>query len=264
MKVFKVSDLEIKDVTLSPIKKTRSGRNTTYINYNKSPLLIQLPKMFCPFGASTYQKEKLAPDQLPRYTVQLSLDETNDGVKKLRVFLEKLNNMICTYASKNKEVLSLLQVKTKHTKGKSLDEIVEYIEDNKFSSNIRESQNEKYSDTLKLKIPNNMNKKKPDVVVVKKNKTTVDVTFDNIETEIPKLCEMVCLIQVSSIWYINGKFGYTLNLIRLKPFLKETVHSAKFLDEDDEDDEEQEVVEDDEDDEEEEEKEIIPEDSEED
>jgi len=254
--VQKVSALSTSKVVFSDLKKQGKGGFLSFVNYkvnDKSQrLIIQIPKMFSPFGASCYKKEELPKGQLPKYNVGLSLDTTDKKIKALKDFLLSLDKLACKTAASNKDWLKQLAYKNKKKKSKS--EVAEDLEDNKYSSIIKESRNEKYPDTFTPKVPIDWKNSQPALQVYNKQKQKLDITFDNIEQLLPKLSELKGLVQVSHVWFVSGKFGITLKLLQALSYPKETLSGLSLLD--DSDDEEAESDEEEEEDDEESEVEV--------
>jgi len=248
--VQKVSSLSTSNIVFSDLKKQGKGGFLSFVNYkvnDKSQrLIIQIPKMFSPFGASTYKKEELPKGQLAKYSVGLSLDTTDKKIKVLKEFLQSLDKLACKTAASNKDWLKQLAYKNK--KKKSKDDVAEDLEDNKYSSIIKESRNEKYPDTFAPKVPIDWKASQPAIQVYNKQKQKLDVTYDNIEQMLPKLTEIKGLIQISHVWFVSGKFGITLKILQALTFPKETLSGLSLLD--DSDDEESEAEEESDDEEE--------------
>ena len=251
--VQKVTTLKASNVVFSDLKKQGKGGYISYINYKNGDknqrLIIQIPKMFSPFGASAYKKEEAIKNgQLPKYNVGLSLDTTDKKIKALKDFLQELDQLTCKTAAGNKEWLKQLQYKNK--KKKSKDEVAEDLEDNKYKPVVRESKNEKYPDTFNTKVPIDWKSSQPALQLYNKQKQKLDVTFDNIEELLPKLSELKGLIQISHVWFVGQGFGVTIKLLQALTFPKESLSGYSLMD--DSDDEEESEAEESEDEEEEE------------
>ena len=233
--VQKVSALKTSNIVFSDLKKQGKGGFLSFVNYKNGDknqrLIIQIPKMFSPFGASTYKKEELPKGQLPKYNVGLSLDTTDKKIKALKDFLQSLDKLACKTAASNKNWLKQLSYKNKKKKG--VEGIMEDLEDNKYSTIIKESKNEKYPDTFAPKVPIDWKNEQPALQIYNKQKQKLDVTFDNIEQLLPKLSELKGLIQVSHVWFVSGKFGITLKILQALSFPKETLSGLSLLDDSD-------------------------------
>jgi len=210
----------------------------SFVNYKvegkSQKCVIQTPKMFAPFGASTFKQDG-KPDQTPKYDIQLSLDTKDKKIKSLKDFLEGLDEMVCKYAAKNKDWLKQLQYKNK--KKKSVDQVAEDLEDNKYTSIIKVSKNEKYPDVFKVKVPIDWKTSQPAVQLYGKNKNKLELTFDNIEQLLPKLSEIKGLIQISHVWFVSGKFGIVIKLLQAVTYPKESLSGLSLMDDSDNEEE---------------------------
>ena len=227
--------LKSSQVIFSDLKKVGKGGKTSYINYKNEKtgkterLLIQIPKLFAPFGASTYKKEELPAGQMPKYNVSLALDTKVKGVTDLVTFLNKLDKLVCKKALKNKDWKKQLD--------KGMDEEgLKYC----YKPTIKASTNEKYPDSLNTKVPIDWNKKQPALQLFSKSREKLDINFDTIENLLPKLSELKGLIQICSVWFVSKKFGVTIKLLQGMVYPKEGLVGCALIDESDDEDSEEE------------------------
>ena len=96
--VVKHKNLNIKNITFSDVKQTKMGGSNIYLRY-KNPttsqehnLYVQTPKMFCPFGASSYKQTDST--QLPRYNMNLSFGKDKPELKKFQDKLAALDELV--------------------------------------------------------------------------------------------------------------------------------------------------------------------------
>ena len=96
--VQKSSSVKTSNITFSELKKQGKGGYVAYINYKNGDksqrLVLQTPKIFCPFGASTYKKEELPTGQKPKYTVPMSLDTKDANIKTLKKVLVAIDELV--------------------------------------------------------------------------------------------------------------------------------------------------------------------------
>jgi hypothetical protein len=234
--------LKTSNVVFSELKKMgKGGSMMSFVNYNidgkSQKLIIQTPKMFAPFGASTFKQDG-KPDQMPKYDVQMSLDTKDKRIKALKEFLESLDELVCKHAASNKNWLKTLAYKNK--KKKSKDEVAEDLEDNKYTSIYKEPRDEKYPGTFKAKIPIDYKTQKPATQLYSKNKQKLELTFDNIEQLLPKLSEIKGLIQISHVWFVSGKFGVVIKMLQALTYPKESLSGLSLLDDSDDEESEEE------------------------
>ena len=227
--------LNTSQIVFSELKKVGKGGKTSYINYKNEKsgkterLLIQIPKLFAPFGASTYKKEDQPAGAMLKYNVSLALDTKVKGVTDLVTFLNKLDKMVCKKALKSKDWKKQLD--------KGMDaEGLKYC----YKPIIKASTNEKYPDSLNTKVPIDWNKKQPALQLFSKSREKLDITFDTIETLLPKLSELKGLIQVCSVWFVSKKFGVTIKLLQGMVYPKEGLTGCALIDDDSDDEEEEE------------------------
>ena len=248
--VKKSSQVSLENVVFSDLKKQGKGGYISFINYKQdgksTRLVLQTPKMFAPFGASTFKKDG-KPDQIPKYNVRLTLDTKDKKIKSLKTLLQGLDQLCLKKAATSKDWLKQLSYKNKKKKG--VEGIMEDLEDNKYTTLVKESNNEKYPDAMNTKVPIDWKNSTPGLQLYGKNKNKLDLTFENIEQLLPKLSEIKALVQISHVWFVSGKFGITMKLLQSVVYEKETLSGLSLLDDSDdeeseaesEDDEESEV-----------------------
>jgi len=254
--IQKVATLDVKRVQLVELKKPKSA-GAVYVpirykleNGSYDKLYVQTPKMWTPFGAQCFKKEEvIASGKLPKFTVQVSLDDKDDAkIGVLRKFFEELDEKICETISQSKVWLDLLGVKTTNKKNKKKTEEELYNEvEGKYTPIIPEVKPAKdgkmYPPSLKVKVMTDF--KTGDITTkCSSRKKFVDLTYDNIEEVLAKFTTLKMLISVSHLWVISGRVGVALKLVHANTFPKTTVAKLELLDdEDDEDDEEEEEAE---------------------
>jgi len=246
--VKKSEQVSLENIVFSDLKKQGKGGYLSFVNYKEdgksTRLVLQTPKMFAPFGASTFQKDG-KPDQMPKYNVRLTLDTKDKKIKALKKVLSGLDQLCLKKAATSKDWLKQLSYKNKKKKG--TEGIMEDLEDNKYTTLVKESTNEKYPDAMNTKVPIDWKNSQPGLQLYGKNKNKLDLSFDNIEQLLPKLSEIKGLIQISHVWFVSGKFGITCKLLQAVVYAKETLSGLSLLD--DSDDEEAESDEEEEDEE---------------
>jgi len=251
--VQKSSAVKTSNITFSDLKKQGKGGYVAYINYqagDKSQrLVLQTPKIFCPFGASTYKKEELPTGQIPKYTVPMSLDTKDKNIKALKTLLESIDELVMKKALKDKKWLN--QLGQKNAKKVSLDKL-EML----YTKIVKESNNEKYPDSFNPKVPIDWKNSTPALQLYSKSKQKLEITFDNIETLLPRLSEIKGLIQISHVWFVSKKFGVTIKILQGVVFQKEALSGYSLMDDSDDEESDEEEEESDEEEEEEEEEEV--------
>lgn len=252
-KKLNINNVKIKTMSTYPKKNKPIFLQ---IRYDNEQLLIETPKMFAPFGASCYNKQEIIDSgKYPNYDISLSLNLMDSKIQQLHDFFRELDSHVCKTIAENDQLLQLLNVKTinKKTKQKkSLDDIEEILE-GKYTPIIREGKAKEDGTTFpplfKCKTRRD-NKSHKIETYCQVHKDFVQFDDDNIQTVFHAAIECRCIILVSHIWIIGGRFGVSLKLMRCKLYPRQQ-HHYEFRDSD-EDDEVEKVQEVDDDDEEEE------------
>jgi hypothetical protein len=177
-------------VGFSKLRKNKNGGKTVYLNGgDNKKLYIQLPFMRSPYGLSAFTDEGTGRTT---YSLDLSFDPDNAEAVELQEKLKELDDMIVnTVAENSKEWL-----------GKEFN--VAVLREALYKPIVRPGK-EPYPSTLKLKIAT-----KPDGSFVPEayNMKRESVSLDTIE----KGQKAMAIVDVSSIWFIDNKFGATIRL----------------------------------------------------
>ena len=184
------SDFSANSVGFSKLRKNKNGGKTVYLNAgDNKKLYLQLPFMRSPYGLSAFTDEGTGRTT---YSLDLSFDVDNEGAMQLHDSLKELDELIVnTVAANSKEWL-----------GKEFN--VAVLREALYKPIVRPGK-EPYPSTLKLKIAT-----KPDGTFVPEayNVRKEPVTLDTIE----KGQKCMAIVDVSSIWFIDNKFGVTIRL----------------------------------------------------
>ena len=229
--------LSIDDVSIktAEINKGSHGIYIPIRSKSRGIIMIQTPKMFTPFGASSFRKaETLAEGKFPRYDVRLSLDTNDAKIAKLLEYLTALDNLVCTTFAENKELLQFLNMKDKNKKtgkSKTVTEILEDLENNKYVSIVKP--NDKYPALFKINIGRNAQTNVIDTFCQNGNEP-VQLNDDNIDQIFHKAMRCKCVFVISHIWILSNRFGVTLKLKRVKLYPQNPITYAFVPDEDDE------------------------------
>jgi len=215
-------------VGFSKLRKNKNGGKTVYLNGgDNKKIYLQLPFMRSPFGLSAFTDEGTGRTS---YSLDLSFDPDNTEAMELHDKLKELDEIIVnTVAANSKEWL-----------GKEFN--VAVLREALYKPMVRPGK-EQYPSTMKLKIAT-----KPDGSFVPEaysmQKTPVEL--DTIE----KSQKVMAIVDLSSIWFIDNKFGVTMRLQQC--LLEQSTKLPSFafqgldLQEDEEVDDDIEVDEDDE------------------
>ena len=184
------SEFSANSVGFSKLRKNKNGGKTVYLNAgDNKKLYLQLPFMRSPYGLSAFTDEGTGRTT---YSLDLSFDAENEGAMQLHDSLKELDELIVnTVAENSKEWL-----------GKEFN--VAVLREALYKPIVRPGK-EPYPSTLKLKIAT-----KPDGTFVPEayNSRKESVTLDTIE----KGQKAMAIVDVSSIWFIDNKFGVTIRL----------------------------------------------------
>jgi hypothetical protein len=171
------SDFSANSVGFSKLRKNKNGGKTVYLNAGDNKKL------------SAFTDEGTGRTT---YSLDLSFDGDNEGAMELHGKFKELDELIVnTVAANSKEWL-----------GKEFN--VAVLREALYKPIVRPGK-EPYPSTLKLKIAT-----KPDGTFVPEayNSRKESVTLDTIE----KGQKAMAIVDISSIWFIDNKFGVTIRL----------------------------------------------------
>ena len=184
------SEFSASSVGFSKLRKNKNGGKTVYLNGgDNKKLYLQLPFMRSPYGLSAFTDEGTGRTT---YSLDLSFDSDNADAMELHDKLKELDEIIVnTVAENSKEWL-----------GKEFN--VAVLREALYKPMVRPNK-EPYPSTLKLKIAT-----KSDGTFVPEayNMQKEAVPLDTIE----KGQKAMAIVDVSSIWFIDNKFGVTVRL----------------------------------------------------
>jgi len=184
------SEFNASSVVFSKLRKNKNGGKTVYVNGgDNKKLYLQLPFMRSPYGLSAFTDEGTGRTS---YSLDLSFDSDNAEAMELHDKLKELDNLIVETVAKN----------SKEWLGKEFN--VAVLREALYKPLVRPGK-EPYPSTIKLKIAT-----KPDGSFVPEayNMQKEQVTLDTIE----KGQKVMAIVDVSSIWFIDNKFGVTVRL----------------------------------------------------
>ena len=184
------SEFSASSVGFSKLRKNKNGGKTVYLNGgDNKKLYIQLPFMRSPFGLSAFTDEGTGRTS---YSLDLSFDPDNTQAMELHDTLKALDEIIVnTVAANSKEWL-----------GKEFN--VAVLREALYKPMVRPGK-EQYPATMKLKVTT-----KPDGSFLPEaySMNRKQVSLDTIE----KSQKVMAIVDLSSIWFIDNKFGVTMRL----------------------------------------------------
>ena len=190
LSIQRSSDFSPASVGFSKLRKNKNGGKTVYLNGgDNKKLYLQLPFMRSPYGLSAFTDEGTGRTT---YSLDVSFDSDNADAMELHDKLKELDEIIVnTVAENSKEWL-----------GKEFN--VAVLREALYKPMVRPNK-EPYPSTLKLKIAT-----KPDGTFVPEayNMQKEAVPLDSVE----KGQKAMAIVDVSSIWFIDNKFGVTIRL----------------------------------------------------
>jgi len=239
--VVKHKNLNIKNITFSDVKQTKMGGSNIYLRY-KNPantsqehnLYVQTPKMFCPFGASSYKQTDST--QLPRYNLNLSFGKDKPELKKFQEKLQALDELVLEKVINDPKLLALLNIKGSKDKAK-IRAGLSFLQIPTIKFPKDDSKD--YPPTLNVKIPTNYSTGKISTEFYNKQKEKMEVDHDNMEMCCPKKSEVKCLLRVASIWFVGGKFGVAVRAEQCVVFPSQSLSGYAFADDSDDEQDEQ-------------------------
>jgi hypothetical protein len=172
----------VTDLRYSDVRLTSKGGKTAFVSFLDSKPVFQTPSFSIPFGVSEF------PGDPAKKSVVLRATSENDDFMKVIVNIDERN---VEWAFKNQESLF-------GEKEKSIDVIRDrYV-------SILKHKNKSYPPGIEPKIYD--------------DSTFYNSAHENLSVAqaIQKGGTAIALIEFSSIWVINGRFGMTLKLLQMK------------------------------------------------
>ena len=188
--IKEISKFSPASVGFSTLRKNKNGGKTVYLNAGDNKKnYIQFPFMRSPFGLSAFTDEGTGRTT---YSLDLSFDPDNEDAMLVHSKLKELDEIIVNTVAKN----------SKEWLGKEFN--VAVLKEALYKPMVRPGK-EQYPSTMKLKILT-----KPDGTFVPEayNMQRESTPVDSIE----KGQKVMCIVDLSSIWFIDNKFGVTMRL----------------------------------------------------
>lgn len=200
IKVLHISAITPSNLRATAPKRNPSGGFRIDLEYkdailNGSHYLIQTPKLRLPFGLQQFNDEK---EKRSSYSVSLSLDNYRD-----------LTSHEC-------EFLKGIKAIDEHIKAMALENSTSWFRktmkkdviDELFSSSIRETND--WAPTFKCKLPYYNERFNCDFYDQNRQKCEYESIIQN--------CHVIGLVNVSSIWFVNNRFGVSWQLKQVQIF----------------------------------------------
>ena len=208
-------------ITNEPVKTNALGGKAVYLKYNdQKKITIQTPLVAAPFGLSTYTDDKTG---VTKYSIDMSFkgSDADPKIKTLQTKMEELDNFVLSLAEKN----------SKEWLGKKMSkEVVEAL----YRPVVKQAKDpEKYAPTMKMKITNSSN---GDMNVEAYNTKRERV---NLKEELTQGSRIRCLMECSSIWFVNKQFGVSWRLVQVEVHKPDKISGFSFMEDSDDDDEDE-------------------------
>ena len=242
--ILKPKNIVLDNLEFSDVKENQMGGNGVYISYDnpkmsqKHRIYIQTPKMFVPFGASKYnpKDKKQREDETPRYSLNLSFGRDNNAkVTNFKNKMLELDKYVAKQLLKNNSWIKALGMTGKKLTMDSIDlirsSIIRYAKD----------PSKDYPPTINVKVPNRYDTNEFVTEFYDKNKVRLEVDRENIENIVPPKSEVKCLLQISNIWFIGGKFGVSIKALQVAVYPSESITGYAFDDSSDEEEQKEDV-----------------------
>ena len=184
MEPIRMNNFDASNIVFSDVKKNRNGGKFVTLSSASGNLYLQLPSLRAPFGVNPPN------DQVKDYYLNLTL--TPELEDKFRAIDERVLN----YVHENSVALLNKQVD------------LNVMRDLLFTPIIRASKDPKYAPTIKVKASTGNGKNIADVYNSKREKVTID--------DVTKGSSLETIIELSQIYFINGKFGVSMRLNQAK------------------------------------------------
>ena len=216
------------EITNESVKTNALGGKVVYLKYkNQKKITMQTPLVAAPFGLSTYTDEKSG---VTKYSIDMSF-KGSDADPKIKTFQEKMEEM-------DNYILTLAEQNSKEWLGKKMSkEVVEAL----YRPVVKQAKDpEKYAPTMKMKITNSSN---GDMNIEAYNTKRERV---NLKEELTQGSRIRCLMEASSIWFVNKQFGVSWRLVQVEVHKPDKISGFSFMEDSEDDEEEYEEVTDDE------------------
>ena len=217
MVLAKAHSFDTTKLSFSDVKTNKSGGKTVYINLNKNMFVLQTPVMTLPFDLNIYDK-----GDYPKYSLEGSFKDMEDDyrIKGFYENMEKLDKLILSQAVKNS--MSWLGKK------KTNEEVVEAL----YTPIIKRSKDKetgdydgKYPATMKFKLPFWEGKTSYKMLSFKDD-SPVDMAQEEVFT---KGSKVQAILKCGGIWMVNGKFGCTWNVDKVRVEATPTIKNYSFV-----------------------------------
>lgn len=226
-------DFDVSAITYGVPRTNENGGKSIYLSLHKSPIVIQTPEMFAPFGKQEWSNDK----GTIKYTLDLSF-KSIESRETLKTFYEKMNELDEKLIDDG-VVNSFDWLKKKGASREVVQALYTRLIRQPIDKNTGEIVT-KYPPTFKLTLPWKDGAFQCEVYDAKRNQ----VDLNTLET---KGARVTAIIQCLGIWVAAGKYGCTWKVLQMKVSPPQSIKGYAFKevkndfvveDDDDDDDEE--------------------------
>ena len=220
MVLQKSHSFDISKLSFNDVKTNQNGGKSVYISLDKSKFALQTPVMVLPYDMSVYDK-----GDYPKYSIELSFRDMEDNYRVAGFYerMEQLDNLILDAAVKNSMKW--------FGKKKSNREIMEAL----YTPIVKRSRDKetgeydgKYPSSIRIKLPFWEGKKSYEILSFKD-----DLPLDVEQEEVfNKGSKVQAIIKCGGIWVVNGKFGCTWSVEKIRVESNPTVKNYSFVEDD--------------------------------
>jgi hypothetical protein len=189
------SDFDPALINFEPIARNKRGGKVCYLSYGPSKQRIYLqtpPNVSCPFGVGIFEDEKTGDKS---YSIDIAFRDLQTD-PKMKKFYDKMLEI-------NNVVLARAVERSTEWFGKTMskDVVREF-----YRPLVKDPKDQKYSPTMKIKIPMANGVPVPDIYSEAREKVALDY--------ITKGSTLRCLLELRTVWFVNKNFGVTWQLVQ--------------------------------------------------
>ena len=220
MVLQKSHSFDISKLSFNDVKTNQNGGKSVYISLDKSKFALQTPVMVLPYDMSVYDK-----GDYPKYSIELSFRDLGDNYRVAGFYerMEQLDNLILDTAVKNSMKW--------FGKKKSNREVMEAL----YTPIVKRSRDKetgeydgKYPSSIRVKLPFWEGKKSYEILSFKDD-SPLDVEQEEVFS---KGSKVQAIIKCGGIWVVNGKFGCTWSVEKIRVESNPTVKNYSFVEDD--------------------------------
>tara|TARA_B110000114_G_C14958568_1_gene343402 strand:- start:55 stop:735 length:681 start_codon:yes stop_codon:yes gene_type:complete len=220
MVLEKSHSFDTSKLSFNDVKTNKNGGKSIYISLDKSKFALQTPVMTLPYDMSVYDK-----GDYPKYSIELSFRDMEDNYRIAGFYerMEQLDNLILDTAVKNSMKW--------FGKKKSSREIMEAL----YTPIVKRSRDKetgeydgKYPASIRVKLPFWNGKKSYEILSFKED-TPLEVEQAEVFS---KGSKVQAIMKCGGVWIVNGKFGCTWSVEKVRVESNPTVKNYSFVEDD--------------------------------